>query len=151
MRRFINVPLVPFVIICVVAASAVATGGYLLYRLLFPAPQETEEELLSPLVEQCLTVFRRYDNYALLYANRARIIAWCDSGYIPNTAKAAPEMNKAETDKMHMCIGKYIEEHAPPEPHRTIEDVFDSMNTDESAKDFCYHEAWRAKNSKSDK
>jgi hypothetical protein len=61
-------------------------------------------------------------------------------------------MTKAEVDEMTMCIGRGIVENRPPEPHRTIEDIFDTVSAIQVAKGMCYTEAlktWRAKTPKS--
>ena len=145
-------------IICCVAAGGFAAGGYLLYQLLSPAPQETDvsEELPASVPKESVRLVRQEDHYALFNANKQRIMDWCtDHEYMfRNGGPQSPprdEMTEAEQKKLDRCVGGYIMENSPPEPHRTIEDIFDVVDTIYSAKHMCYREAWNAKNSKSGK
>jgi hypothetical protein len=51
------------------------------------------------------------------------------------------EMTEAEKREMNICVERIITELSPPEPHRTIEDIFDTVRTIQYAKAQCSHAA----------
>jgi hypothetical protein len=153
MRRFIHVPLVPFIIICGVAAGGYAAGGYLLYRLLFPGTAEDDMSELSVPVLLCLEMVHREDNYALFADNKRRIMNWC-TDYERLFAKGEPqlppwsEMTEAEKKKTYECLDSLVTRQIPPEPHKTIEDVFDTVARTQIGKETCYGAAKTSKSGK---
>ena len=144
MRRFINLPLVPFIIICGVAAGGYAAGGYLLYRLLFPGSAEDDmsEEVSMPVL-RCLEAVRDKDSYTLFSDNKRRIITWCSEreGLFAKERPQMPaEITEAKRSEIYICLSRMME-HAPPEPHRTIEDIFDWVAMLQVAREDCYRKS----------
>ena len=145
-RRLLTV-LVSVTALCSVAAA----GAYLLYRSHTSARDaqlieiaESIEWRQAPL-KRCLTMIRQEDSYALFEDNKRRIEKWCDDHRRMFRGDDGPpgwsEMTEAEKGEMNVCVERIITELSPPEPHGTIEDIFDTVRTIQYAKAQCSHAA----------
>jgi hypothetical protein len=127
----------------VLAAGGYAAGGYSLYRLLFPNAAEDDMSELSIPVLRCLEEVHDKDQYTLFSDNKRRIITWCterESRFANERPQMPADITEAKRSQIYICISRWME-HAPPEPLRTIEDVFDFVMSLRTSREDCYGQA----------
>jgi hypothetical protein len=152
-RRFLPA-LVSIIIVC-----GIGVGAYLLYRSHTSARDAQLMEIAESIewrqapLKRCLAMIRQEDNYALFEDNKLRIEKWCDDHrriFRGDDGPPVSEMTEAENQKMNHCVGRIIVELSPPEPHRTIEDIFDTVRTIQYAKAQCSHDAAKSVKARSE-